>query len=293
MHKKTKITFLILLGSLLISFFQISQIEQSKVKMQIPSEIFRGLGGLWILFLVIAFVSIITAIIIKNRFILFLGAAFLLFSILVIEASIILPLIVKKAIVYEECKTLFRPDVSIFTAPGLFYAFSCVLTGYATPELEWLTITTFFIFGIIAPLALLIPLFWDFMPEEIIKDPNARRVIAVVAALFAYRGFFATFFIEMLSYGFAGIGALLIGVLFTGWVWKAAYRFITPLGISVAERLKHLKLAEAEWIRREITRLEEAHTAAIAEGKTEEAKELAERKGRLEEELKRKDKGKS
>jgi hypothetical protein len=174
---------------------------------------------------------------------------------------------------------MFKPDVSLLTFPGITYTTSCILTGYAPTGLEWLTVTTFVIFGIILPLGLLITLFWEFVPEGLIRSTAARRVIAVIAALFAFRGFFATFFVEMLSYGFAGVGALAVAVLFTGFVWKIAYSFVTPLGVPIKAELRYFALGEAEEIKREIGELIKAKTALEEEGKP--TKDIEDRINRL------------
>jgi len=191
----------------------------------------RTLSGWWIFFIALAFTCIVTALIGKWKWVLYLGVVLLYISIILIIVGVILPLFSKPTVTYEECKEMFKPDVSIVTMPGLFYTTSCIFTGYAPQNLEWLTITTFIIFGIIAPLALLISLFFEFMPTFMIRNKNVRRVIAVIGALFAFRGFFATYFIQILDYGFAGIGALMVGTLFTGFVWKTAEKFVSPLGI--------------------------------------------------------------
>ena len=209
----------------------------------------RAISGLWIIVLVAAFILISVALIAKERYVLYAGIIALYISIILIIIDVLLPIFSKPTVTYEECKSMFAPDVSIVTLPGLFYTTSCIFTGYVPQNLEWLSITTFIIFGIILPLALLISLFFEFMPSFMITNRNARRVIAVVGALFAFRGFFATFFIQILEYGFAGIGALMVGTLFTGFVWKAADKFVNPMGINIKESLIQMNvgyLAELE-----------------------------------------------
>jgi hypothetical protein len=173
-------------------------------------------------------------------------------------SSVLVPLFTQKTVAYEQCVGLLKPDVSILAPVNWFYATSCILTGYAPEGLEWLNVVTFFVFGIILPLALLIPLFYDFIPEGMIVNRNARKVIGLVMALFAFRGFFATFFIELLSYGFTGVGALLIGVLVSGIVYNSAKRLIMPLGKHVKEELRWDILAEINRLNEEIRNLERA-----------------------------------
>jgi hypothetical protein len=86
-------------------------------------------------------------------------------------------------------------------------------------------------------------------------DEKPRRVIAVVGAIFAFRGFFATFFIQILEYGFVGIGALLVGTLFTGFVWRACEKFVSPLGIETKRTLKLFKLSYYEELQKEYENL--------------------------------------
>jgi hypothetical protein len=198
------------------------------------------------------------------------GVILLFLSIIAVMIGFLLPLLGKPTVTYEECKKEFKLDVSVLTAPGLTYVTSCILTGYAPTNIElagWLNFTTFIIFGIILPLALLITLFCEFVPEGMITSRAARRVIGVIGALFAFRGIFGTLFVEILSYGFTGIGALSVAVLFTGYAWKIAYRFITPLGVKISTEMRYFILSEAEQIKREIEELQKTKTALTEEGK--------------------------
>jgi len=225
----------------------------------------RWVSGSWLFFLFGAFVSLAIAYIVKGttgRSLMIVGVALLFLSIISVLISVLLPIVGTPTVTYEKCTTMFKPDASLLTFPGITYTTSCILTGYAPTGLEWLTVTTFVIFGIILPLGLLITLFWEFVPEGLIRSKAARRVIAVIAALFAFRGFFATFFVEMLSYGFAGVGALGGAVLIAGFVWKIAYRFTMPLGVEMKTELRYFALGEAEQIKREIITLRAALAAA-------------------------------
>jgi hypothetical protein len=224
----------------------------------------RGISGAWIFVIVVAFIFIVYAMFRKSKWALSFGVLLLFASIILIMVGVLLPMFAQPTVTYEQCTGLFKPDASVLTLPGALYATSCIVTGYAAPGVEWLVIITFFMFGIITPLALMFALFWEFIPEQMITNVNARRVITFAAGMFAFRGFFASYFIDMLSYGFAGIGALLVGVLFTGIVYKAAYRFCRPLGVDISTELRYYTLAEAEQVRREIGQLDEAFNAASA-----------------------------
>lgn len=222
----------------------------------------RGISGAWIFVIVAAFAFIVWAMFRKSKWALTLGVILLFVSIILIMVGVVLPMFSQPTITYEQCTSLLKPDASIATLPGTLYATSCIITGYSPPTLEWLTIITFFIFGIITPLALMFALFWEFIPEQMITNQNARRVITFAAGMLAFRGFFASYFIDMLSYGFAGIGALLVGVLFTGIVYKAAYRFVRPLGVDISTEMRYYKLAEAEQLEQDIRELSKAWAAA-------------------------------
>jgi hypothetical protein len=239
-------------------------VQAQQTPLTVPDWV-MWVSGLWLIFLFIAFFLLAVAYIVKGstgKTIMGLGISFLFASIVMLLISVLLPLFGQPTVAYEKCETMFKPNVALLTFPGLFYTTSCVITGYAPAGLEWLTISTFAIFGVILPLGLLIALFWELVPEGLITSSAVRRVIAVIAALFAFRGFFATFLIEVLSYGFLGIGALAIAVLFTGFVWKIAYRFTMPLGVEMSTELRYFTLGEAEQIRRDINQLQAALATA-------------------------------
>jgi ABC-type multidrug transport system fused ATPase/permease subunit len=272
-----KIIFLLFILLLLLPIVQ-AQETQGPV---VPDWV-RTLSGWWLIFLFAAFFLLAMAYIVKGttgRSLMILAVILLFVGIIFALVGVLLPLFGTPTVTYEKCATMFKPDVSLLTFPGITYTTSCILTGYAPTGLEWLTVTTFVIFGIILPLGLLITLFWEFVPEGLIRSTAARRVIAVIAALFAFRGFFATFFVEMLSYGFAGVGALAVAVLFTGFVWKIAYSFVTPLGVPIKAELRYFALGEAEEIKREIGELIKAKTALEEEGKP--TKDIEDRINRL------------
>jgi hypothetical protein len=260
-----KIVFLlILLLSLPIVQARIDQAPGEKLPLVVPDWV-RTISGLWLVCLFGAFFALAAAFVVKGRYgryAMMVGIFLLFLSIVFVLVGVLLPLFGEPTVTFDKCTTMFRPDISFFTYPGLVYTFSCVLTGYAPTGLEWLTVTTFVIFGIILPLAFSFILFWEFVPEGLIPSAAARRVLALILALFAYRGALATFFVEILSYGSVGMLALLTGVLFTGGVWKWAYRFVTPLGVEMKTELRYLALGEAEELKREIRQLRAALAAA-------------------------------
>jgi len=238
-------------------------VQAQQTPLAVPDWV-RWISGFWLIFLFAAFFLIAIAYIIKGvygRTLAIIGIGSLFLSILTVLASVLLPLLWQPTVAYEQCKTMFKPDVALLTFPGIVYTASCILTGYAPAGLEWLTVTTFIIFGIILPIAISISLFWEFVPEALIKSQPVRRVLAVALALIAYRGAFATFFVEMLSYGAVGMLALLVAVLFTGMVWKVAQRFVESPGKKIAEELEYIKMGEVEWLQRRLMELRAAYNS--------------------------------
>jgi len=247
----------------------------------------RVISGLWVISLAGAFTLIIFALIARQKQVLYAGILCLYVSVILIIVGVILPLFGNQTVTYEQCISMFKPDVSIFTLPGLFYTTSCILTGYVPTNLESLSIATFTIFGIIAPLALLISLFFSFMPTFMIENKYAQRVIAVVGALIAFRGFFTTFFIQILEYGFAGVGALMVGTLFTGFVWKVCEKFVSPLGIDVGTSLKIMRMGYYQELEEELEHHRKALIAAQKAGDTALEAEIQKRIDELEDLLKK------
>jgi hypothetical protein len=256
----------------------------------------KTIGYVWVWILCIAFILISASLIIKNRAVLFGGVAFLYASIIFALIAIVLPVFSKPTVTYEKCTSMFYPgNITIInlTIPRLFYAGSCIFTGYAPENLEWLTVTTFIIFGICLPLALLFSLFFSFVPTFMITNENARRVIAFVGTLFAFRGFFASFFIQALEYGFVGVGGLMIGTLFTGLVWRVCEKFVSPLGIKTKEALKIMKLGYYQELEEELAMLQKAKLAAQKTGDTEAEAMITKRINKLQELLGKVEKGKA
>jgi hypothetical protein len=265
-------------------FVAMVQAQEKTTISQVP-ELIRWLSSGWLILIFLAFLTIVIAYFVKSRVVLDIGVILLLISIVFVIWSVVFPLLGEPTVTYEKCKTMFNPDISVLTVPGLFYTTSCVLTGYAPKNLEWLTIATFIIFGVILPIALLAALFYDFIPEGMITNENARRVIAAVGTLFAFRGFFASLFVEFLSYGFTGMGALFVAVLFTGYVWKAAYKFVVPVGEF---ELKKAKLATYEELARQYETTKDAYLAAIRANKFKEAEKFEKQMKELEKIMKKK-----
>lgn len=254
---------------ILLIFISSSTAAREEQKAPVTPDWIRMLAGGWYVFIIVAFFLIAAAYALRNTTLLAAGCICLFISIACVMIGYLIPLFGQPTIEYEKCTSMFKPDVPILSFPGIAYITSCILTGYSPLESEWLAIITFIVFGMIMPLALLISLFWEFVPEGLITNKYARNVIAVVGALFAFRGFFITLFIEFLSYGFGGIGALLVAVLFTGSVYKTAYRAIRPLGWEIKTEMEYLRLGKIKELEREIATLQDALLAATDESTKE------------------------
>jgi len=138
-------------------------------------------------------------------------------------------------------------------------AAACIFTGYAPSSWDIYNVSTFIIFGFVAPIAILFILFYEFT-GGLISHTGAHRVLALVIALMAYRGLLATLFIDLLTYGFAGIGVLLVDYLIFGilynlikktWKWREA----------IEEELQIAELAELERLKEKRDELQRAWTA--------------------------------
>ncbi|MEM5867818.1 MAG: hypothetical protein QXG39_07855 [Candidatus Aenigmatarchaeota archaeon] len=267
--------------------------EQPQPPQFITPEWIKTISSWWAIFLVGASALITGALITRVKWILYAGIGALYLTIILIVGGVMLPLFGAPTVTYEQCISMFKPGVSIFTMPGLFYTVSCIFTGYVPQNLDSLSIATFTIFGIIAPLALLISLFFSFMPTFIIENKYAQRVIAVVGALIAFRGFFATFLIQLLEYGFAGIGALMVGTLFTGFVWKACEKFVSPLGIDVGTSLKIMRIGYYQELENELRMLENALDAATKAGNKQLEAEIQQKIENIKKLMKKVEKGKT
>jgi polyhydroxyalkanoate synthesis regulator phasin len=146
-----------------------------------------------------------------------IGLIVVLLGIFGAEIVYLIPYLGNKVIEYNECKeTSFAKELSY---ENIMYTFACIFVGYAPAGVELITLALFIIFGVIAPLAMLIALFYEF--TDFLVNPGVRRVMAFLSALVAYRFLLASLFIDLLGYGFAGLGVLLFDYFFFMVVFKA------------------------------------------------------------------------
>lgn len=138
------------------------------------------------------------------------GIAIALVGGLAIQIVFLLPLLVgKPSVSYEECREV---DVA-----NMLHFAICIITGYAPKEAEIWTLTSFAIFGILAPLSLLIYLFYD---ATDFLSRTVRAPVSFLCGLIAFRGFLSTFFVEFLTFGMTGMGLLLVNFLFMSMLYS-------------------------------------------------------------------------
>jgi len=130
-----------------------------------------------------------------------------------VEITYILPYLGKPVITFATCEGI-STTTPIIQEPinNFVIAIACIFVGNAPADLTGYAIATFFIFGVIAPLGVLIALFYEF--TDFLQNKNVRNVMAFLSALMAYRFLLATLFTEILGYGFAGLGLLLVDYFF-------------------------------------------------------------------------------
>ena len=160
--------------------------------------------------------------------------------VVVFVVSVVLPLFGQPSISYQQCVW----EETLDWSKGFFYVLACVISGYVPAEMHAISIAVFFIFGVIIPIGMLIALFYDFTPDTLIKNKNAKAVIAISAAFLAYRGGLSTAFIEVLTYGFLGVGALMVSTLFVGWISEAVDRWCGFEVWEVEKKIERRNLEE-------------------------------------------------
>jgi len=177
--------------------------------------------GSWVLFLIVIGGAFIfgSFIIIKPvlgvsiaRWIAWIGLLIVFLGIFGTQIVYIVPYLGQPVVKYAACTEIYKtPEVPASDLPGYIInvvtIFSCIFTGYLPTSLAWLGVSTFLIFGIIAPLLIIGYLFYEF--TDFLSE-NARKVISVALTAMAFRFLLASLFLELLGYGAAGIGILLV-----------------------------------------------------------------------------------
>jgi hypothetical protein len=180
--------------------------------------------GIWWLFLFITGIAIIFFSIIIGKanwkirkYGSIVGLIVVFFGIFGAEIAYLIPYLGSKVVEYNECKeTSFAGGMSY---ENIVYTFACIFVGYAPAGTELTTLAVFIIFGLIAPLGMLIALFYEF--TDFLTNKGVRNVMTFLSAVVAYRFLLATLFIDLLGYGFAGLGILLFDYFFFMIVFRA------------------------------------------------------------------------
>jgi len=180
--------------------------------------------GIWWLFLFIIGIAIIFVSIIVGKANWKIRKYGSIIGLIVITAGIfsaeivyLIPYLGSKVIEYNECKEIsFTGGISY---ENVVYTFACIFVGYAPAGTELTTLAVFIIFGLIAPLGMLIALFYEF--TDFLTNKGVRNVMTFLSAVVAYRFLLATLFIDLLGYGFAGLGILLFDYFFFMIVFRA------------------------------------------------------------------------
>jgi hypothetical protein len=218
-----------------------------------PPDWVKGAVIWWYICLIIAFILLVIAIIIRSSALLGVGSFLLGISVIIVAGTYLYAYFLEETekVTYAKCKAMFIPDVSIFSAPGVVYTFSCILAGYVPTELDLLTAVTHVIFGMILPLAFLFIIFASLIPEALIPSINARRALGAIMSLLTFRVFLSTLLIHFLTYGIGGIGAIALGTLLGGMIYKAAYGLVAP-ALQTKKELAFLLEARRKEILEEI-----------------------------------------
>jgi len=207
----------------------------------------QTLGAWWLFFFIIGIAFIFAGIIFGRvyfklrKWLSLIGLIFIFLGTFGAEMVYVLPMLGGKTINYAtECTSLTYSGNNL--PENVVGTFSCIFSGYAPANFEWGTIVTFVIFGIIAPLGILIALFYEF--TDFLTNSGVRNVVTFLSALIAFRVLLATLFIELLSYGFAGLGILLVDYFF----FMVIFRAMRKLWIESATIQNILTYTKAEHI---------------------------------------------
>jgi len=217
---------IVILLALLTVLFFIPSIAQTESGVESKIAWIQQIGAWWLFLFIIGIGIIFFSIIIGKvnwkirKYGSIIGLIVVLLGIFGAEIVYLIPYLGSKVIEYNECKeTSFVKGLSY---ENIVYTFACIFVGYAPAGTELTTLTVFIIFGVIAPIGMLVALFFEF--TDFLTNRGVRNVMAFLSALVAYRFLLATLFIDLLGYGFAGLGILLFDYFFFMIVFRAMRR---------------------------------------------------------------------
>jgi len=212
----------ILLTFLTLLFF-IPSIAQTESKIESKIAWIQQIGEWWLFLFIIGIAIIFVSIIVGKanwkirKYGSIIGLIVITAGIFGAEIVYLIPYLGSKVVEYNECKEIsFTRGISY---ENVVYTFTCIFVGYAPAGTELTTLAVFIIFGLIAPLGMLIALFYEF--TDFLTNRGVRNVMTFLSALVAYRFLLATLFIDLLGYGFAGLGILLFDYFFFMIVFRA------------------------------------------------------------------------
>jgi hypothetical protein len=250
---------IVILLTLLTVFFFIPSIAQTESGVESKIAWIQKIGAWWLFLFLIGIAIIFFSIIIGKanwkirKYGSIIGLIVIFIGIFGAEIAYLIPYLGSKVIEYNECREIsFTRGISY---ENVVYTFACIFVGYAPAGMELTTLAVFIIFGLIAPLGMLIALFYEF--TDFLKNSGVRNVMAFLSALVAYRFLLATLFIDLLGYGFAGLGILLFNYFFFMIVframqglWEGAMMIQTIITETQMERIADLtkKLRDAQAI---------------------------------------------
>lgn len=147
----------------------------------------------------------------------YLGVATLLIGFLILEMAYVYEM--KSALtIYTIQKCSGSGSTSIFGGANLHEMFTCIITGYTYKGNygTW-AFFSFWLFGVLIPIILFVSLFQDFViSSNVIRQKKSQKIVGLSLGLIAYRGFFVTNLLEILSIGSLGIALLALNLVFLG-----------------------------------------------------------------------------
>lgn len=212
------------------------------------------IGAWWLFFFVIGIAFIFAGVIfgqisyMLRKYLCIIGLVIIFIGMFGAKAVYLIPFLGgEKTNFYTRCESVSESNI--------IETISCIFIGYAPTGFELYTLGTFIIFGIIAPLGILIALFYE-VTRDIFTSSGVRNVVTFLSALIAFRTLLASMFFELLNYGFAGLGIMLVNYLFFMIIfkvmqklWKGAEEIRSIITYTAAETIaeltRQLKNAEA------------------------------------------------
>ncbi|MEM5814998.1 MAG: hypothetical protein QXD89_00715 [Candidatus Aenigmatarchaeota archaeon] len=192
------------------------------------------IGSWWLFFFLIGIAFIFGGLIFGKfsstlrKWLSIIGLLIVFIGIFGVEVIYLIPFLSgQKADYFVRCEKLKESE-------NIIEMITCIFLGYAPSGFEIATISVFIIFGVIAPLGILIALFYE-VTRDIFHHQGVRNVIAFLSALISFRTLLSSMFFEVLNYGFAGLGIMLVDYLFFMIIFNTMKR--TWIGAEVVKKI--------------------------------------------------------